>query len=421
VALHTLGCKVNQYETQKIAEEFLSKGFSVVEFSEEADVYVINSCTVTHTADSKSRQAARAASQRNPHAAVVLTGCYAETSREESSAIDGITRVIGNREKHILVDSIVELLQASGAAQDPQAVESSRLRVRGRTRALLKVQDGCDQFCTYCAVPLARSVMWSRPLKEVVSEASVLADNGYKEIVLTGIRVGRYEDEGANLTDLLAALSGVEGIERLRLSSIEVTDVPSGLLELIARDPKICRHLHVPLQSGDDEILVRMNRPYKSAQFESFVEKARTLVPEIAISTDIIVGFPGETESHFASTYAISERLKFSRSHVFRYSPRRGTPSAEFDGQVPPSDKERRSGRLIALGNKHAQEFGMRLVGQVVNVLVEGKEIGYKTRSGLTDNYIRVRFESDEKSIGKIVQVQVDDVTRDAVHGVIVE
>jgi threonylcarbamoyladenosine tRNA methylthiotransferase MtaB len=261
--------------------------------------------------------------------------------------------------------------------------------------------------------------MCSRPQKDVVAEAGNLARSGYKEIVLTGIRVGRYVDGGANLTDLLESLSEIDGIERLRLSSIEMTDIPSGLLELMAGNSRVCRHLHIPLQSGDDEVLARMNRPYTSAQFEGFVEKARTVVPEIGITTDIMVGFPGETREQFDRTFALTERLQFSLSHIFRFSPRRGTVAAEMRGHVSASEKESRSARLIALAAKHSHEFASRLIGSTVRVVVESKEIAVKVRSGLTDNYVRVTMEAGEDLIGEVVPVRVHSVSESAARGVV--
>ena len=404
VALHTLGCKVNQYETQRIAEGFLSKGFDVVDFSDEADVYVINTCTVTRTADSKSRQAARSAIRRNPRATVVVTGCYAETSPEEVAKIHGVGMVMGNREKAGLVERVVNNLR-----DIPAAVRRPKREIENRTRALLKIQDGCDQFCAYCVVPLARPVVTSRPFAEVLAEASELARRGFKEIVLTGIRLGRY-DEG--LAELVHALTTLPGIERIRLSSIELTDIPAGLLDLVAQNHKICRHLHVPLQSGDDAVLARMKRPYTSADYESFVRRARSSVSGIAITTDIMVGFPGETAEEFDNTYRLAERMRFARAHVFPYSPRPRTQAAELPDDVSPAEKERRKTRLMDLAAECSHEFACVLVGKTVQVLVEGKEIGGNLLSGLTDNYVRTIFEADRGHVGNIVDVDVESVSR---------
>jgi len=417
VALRTLGCKVNQYETQKIAEDFQSRGFELVGFLDQADVYVINTCTVTRIADSKSRQAARSAVSRNPQAAVVLTGCYAETSPEQVRAIDGVALVVGNRGKPRLVEEVIALLGGGRRAAEDSAIRNPQSEIENRTRALLKVQDGCDQFCSYCVVPYARPVIYSKPCSEVLEEARGLASRGFREIVLTGIRLGRYEDGRADLIRLLEALADVPGIERIRLSSIELTDIREELLDLMARDGRICRHLHVPLQSGDDGVLARMSRPYTAARFSSFVREARAEAPGIAITTDIMVGFPGETEAEFEVSYSFAEEMRFARMHVFRYSPRPRTIAAELPDDVPHAEKERRSARLIELAEKCSQEFASAFIGATVPVLAEGKEINGNLRSGLTDNYLRVAFEGGSDLVGKIVNVRIESVSKGAAFG----
>ena len=403
VALHTLGCKVNQYETQMIAEEFRARGFDLVDFSGEADIYVINTCTVTSTADSKSRQAARAAMHRNPDAKVVLTGCYAETSEEQLARMDGISLVLGNQYKDRLVDEVVKRLFPEISAHSSLITHHESV-VQGRTRALVKIQDGCDQFCAYCAVPLARSVMMSRAMDDVLAETKGLAERGFKEVVLTGIRLGRYEH---GIVQLVRAIAGIEGIERIRLSSIELTDIPDGLLELMASNEKVCRHLHLPLQSGHDEVLSRMNRPYTTAEFESFVSKARSLIPEIGITTDIMVGFPGETEEQFQGTCEFVERIGFSRAHIFPFSPRPGTAASEMNNDIFPVEMSDRKARLAELTAGTMRQFAEGLVGKTVMVLVEGKQIRPNIWSGLTDNYVRVAFFRGSSHAGEIVRVTI--------------
>lgn len=438
MALHTLGCKVNQYETQKMAEGFRSRGFDLVDFSEQADVYVINTCTVTHTADSKSRQAARSAIHRNPEAKVIVTGCYAETSPDDAQKIEGVCIVAGNNEKAGLADRVAGLLgdasvpttdqiraaygrHPAEGVDNPQSsfakAAEDKSAIRNRTRALLKVQDGCDQFCSYCAVPLARSNMSSKPFAEAVGEASDLAGKGYKEIVLTGIRLGRYGDGEKDLADLLEAISEIEGIERIRLSSIELTDMPDELSDLMAKNPKVCRHLHIPLQSGDDRVLARMNRPYTASEFAEFVRNARARVPGVAITTDIMVGFPGETEEEFENTRRFTREMQFSRAHIFRFSPRRGTAAAEMPNPVSAAEKDRRSELLISLASESSREFTESLVGKTVSVLVEGKRPGGRMRTGLTDNYVRVAFEVDAHLAGEIVKVEIDSVSQGTALG----
>jgi threonylcarbamoyladenosine tRNA methylthiotransferase MtaB len=422
VALYTLGCKVNQYETERIADDFRSKGFEVVGFSDRADVYVINSCTVTRTADGKSRHAARLAARRNPDATVVLTGCYVESAPEQVSGIAEVSLVIGNREKDSLVRSVVDRLGLSPyhTGRDVGSPDTLRANTRNRTRALLKIQDGCDQFCAYCVVPFARTIMWSKPSDQVLAEAGELARLGYKEIVLTGVRLGRYEDERLRLRDLIDQLTQMPGIRRVRLSSLELTDMPSGLLELMVANPKVCRHLHIPLQSGDDGVLKRMKRPYTAGQFKSFVEQARSLAPEIAVTTDVMVGFVGETDTEFESSYKFAESLRFARMHVFRYSPRPRTAASELPDDVSAREKARRSARMIDLGDACAQELAQAMVGKIVGVLVEGKELGTSLRSGLTDNYVRVVFEADAHLVGEIVKVHVDRTQTGTAYGHVV-
>ena len=409
VAVHTLGCKVNQYESQKIAEDFRSRGFELVKFSDEADIYVVNTCTVTQTADSKSRQAARSAISRNPKAAVVLTGCYAETSPDEVSGIEGATLVIGNAGKSRLVDEVVAKLGLRPSTRN------SKSAIRNRTRALIKIQDGCDQYCSYCAVPLARPTMTSRPMTEVLAEAEGLAERGFKEVVLTGIRLGAYED---GLVELIEGLAGIQGIERIRLSSIELTDIPVGLVQLIAENRKVCRHLHVPLQSGDGGVLRRMRRPYSTERFAAFVEEARSMVSGIGVTTDVMVGFPGETDEEFENTYRFAEKIRFSRTHVFPYSARPGTKTAVLADDVSPGKKKQRKSRMMKLAAECAQDFAEQLIGQTVQVLAEGKQRGASFSSGFADNYVRVVFKGG--CCGEIVDVRIESASDGMAYGTMV-
>jgi threonylcarbamoyladenosine tRNA methylthiotransferase MtaB len=346
---------------------------------------------------------------------VVLTGCYAETSPCDASAVEGVSLVIGNKDKALLAEKVCDLIGHSEKDAPRIPVYEPISGMPGRTRALIKVQDGCDQFCAYCAVPLARSEMQSRPFAEVVAEAENLASRGYKEVVLTGIRLGRYENEGADLADLVRALTWVGGIERIRLSSIEVTDVPVSLLPLMSGNTKICRHLHVPLQSGDDGVLGRMNRPYTAQDFKAFVRNARSMVPGIAVTTDIIVGFPGETEAAFANTRQLTEEVGFSKAHVFRFSPRPGTAAARMADDVPSAVKDNRSTILMQVSKEGACRFAGSLAGQTVQVLAEGKVLPNGQRSGLTDTYVRVIFDAPLLAAGKFANVCIDGVSPDGV------
>ncbi|MEN6520321.1 MAG: tRNA (N(6)-L-threonylcarbamoyladenosine(37)-C(2))-methylthiotransferase MtaB [Armatimonadota bacterium] len=401
VAYYTLGCKVNHYETEKIREKLEESGFSTVSFAAPADVYIINSCTVTGTADAKSRRAIRQAIRHNPKAFVIATGCYAELEPVQVAEIEGVDLVVGNGEK----DSIPERLIARfpGLIGDGHAV-----RPRVRTRAVVKVQDGCSQFCAYCAVPYARSREWSRSIPDVLSELSALAGFGYKEVVLAGIRLGSYKP---GLAKLIRAAAEIDGIERIRLSSIEVWEIDDEILSVLSESPKVCRHLHVPLQSGDGGVLKGMHRPYTPEEYAGTVRKAREAVPELGLTTDVMVGFPGESEDASERSFEFVRQMGFTRLHVFRYSPRKGTEAAKMPGQVPESEKTRRSEKMIGLGTLQARQFAERLLNRTINVLVEAKRPEVLT--GLTDNYVEVRFTGSERLRGKIVPVRIDRVSED--------
>jgi len=409
VAYCTLGCKVNQYETEKIREKLESLGFSTVSFACRADVYIINSCTVTGTADAKSRRAVRQAARRNPDAFVVATGCYAEIAPAAMAAIEGVGLVIGNDEKQHIPERILARFGTSDTFAPSQLStlnsQLPRPRPRLRTRAVLKVQDGCGQFCAYCAVPYARTEVWSRALPDVLDELRALAAFGHKEVVLTGIRLGSYAH---GLPELIRAAAGVEGIERIRLSSIEVWEITDDLLRVLAEEPKVCRHLHIPLQSGDEQVLRLMRRPYTPNEYAETVRNVRKAIPELGLTTDVMVGFPGETEEAFERSYRFVDEMQFSRLHVFRYSPRPRTAAAALPGRVPESVKTRRSEKMMRLGAELARRFAGRLVGRTVPVLVESGP-GELLR-GFTDNYIEVQFAGDPRLRGRIVHVTVDAV-----------
>jgi len=401
IAYYTLGCKVNQYETEKIREKLEATGFSTVSFASVADVYIINSCTVTGTADAKSRRAIRQAVRRNPNALIVATGCYAELEPARVAEIEGVDLIIGNADKESIPERI--MARFHGLSSNGKAA-----RPRVRTRAIVKVQDGCSQFCAYCAVPYARSRNWSRKIPDVLSELNTLAGFGYKEVVLAGIRLGSYEP---GLSNLIREAAKTDGIERIRLSSIEAWEIDDGLLEVMSENPKVCRHLHIPLQSGDAGVLKAMHRPYSPDEYAETVRKAREAIPELGLTTDVMVGFPGETEDAFERSYRFIKETGFTRLHVFRYSPREGTEAARMQGQVPEADNTRLSEKMIELGATLAVDFAKQLVGRTVNVLVESKQPEILT--GLTDNYVEVRFPGSERLRGKIVPVKIDDVAED--------
>lgn len=401
VAYYTLGCKVNQYETEKIREKLEENGFSTVNFTSSADVYIINSCTVTGTADAKSRRTIRQAARRNLGAFIVATGCYAELEPARVAEIEGVDLVIGNADKESIPERIIA--RFPGMVGDGHAV-----RPRVRTRAVVKVQDGCSQFCAYCAVPYARNREWSRSIPDVIGELNALAGFGYKEVVLAGIRLGSYKP---GLPELIRASADIDGIERIRLSSIEVWEIDDELLRVMSENPKVCRHLHVPLQSGDGDVLRGMHRPYTPDEYAETARKAREAVPELGLTTDVMVGFPGESEDAFERSHEFVRQTGFTRLHVFRYSPRKGTEAAGMPDHVPESEKTLRSEKMIELGSIQASHFAERLVGRTINVLAEAKQPEILT--GLTDNYVEVRFVGSERLRGKIVPVRIDRVTED--------
>ncbi|MQL51665.1 tRNA (N(6)-L-threonylcarbamoyladenosine(37)-C(2))-methylthiotransferase MtaB [Desulfofundulus thermobenzoicus] len=421
VALVTLGCKVNQYESDALATLFRRRGYRVVDFSKPADVYVINTCTVTHLGDRKSRQLIRRATRNNPGAMVVVTGCYAQTSPGEVLAIPGVDLVVGTRDKARLVDLVEE---QAGRKDGPVAAVGDIFAVEeftelpvpalpSRVRAFLKIQEGCNNYCAYCIIPFARGPLRSRDPERVLAEARRLVREGFKELVLTGIHTGAYGQDrpgDMDLAGLVGRLAEIPGLLRLRLSSVEPMDITGELVQSMASRPNICRHLHIPLQSGDDQVLARMRRHYTTEDFRRLVRDIRARIPEVAISTDVIVGFPGETDENFASTLAFVREMAFSRLHVFKYSPRRGTAAASFPDQISAQVKGERSHRLIALGEELAVSFARQYIGKEVLVLVEEASPQRKGfYEGLTDNYLRVFFPGGSHLVGQIVPVLVEE------------
>ncbi|MDI6821465.1 MAG: tRNA (N(6)-L-threonylcarbamoyladenosine(37)-C(2))-methylthiotransferase MtaB [Actinomycetota bacterium] len=409
VAFYTLGCKVNQYETETMIKEFLSRGFELVDFSEEADVYVINTCTVTSTSDRKCRKKIRQAVRRNPSGFVVVTGCYVDRNPIEIWEIPGVDLAVPNREKTRLAQLIVEKLSISGV----ESGEPQRLH----TRALVKIQDGCNQFCSYCIVPYVRGTISSRQEEEILNEVEGLIQSGVKEVVVTGIRLGKYGVDlptETNLVKLLAALARMP-LARIRLSSLEVKEITPELIALMASSPKFCRHLHIPLQSGDNEILRSMNRDYKREEYLQIIREIRENIPEIAITTDVMVGFPGEGEEQFHRTRDLMMEVRFRKTHVFKFSPREETVAASLPNQIPPEVKEKRSAELLDLNRVLAAEFVKEFVGRDLEVLVERIHNGVLT--GLTDNYIRVYFEGPAELKGKLMTVHTLQAENGCLYG----
>lgn len=422
VAFHTLGCKVNHYETEALWQLFKQAGYEKIDFEQSADVYVINTCTVTNTGDKKSRQVIRRAIRRNPEAVVAVTGCYAQTTPHEIMAIPGVDIVVGTSGRDNLINYVNQYLRErepiNAVSNIMKAREYEELDVpefTDRTRASLKIQEGCNNFCTFCIIPWARGLMRSRKPESVIEQANKLVAAGYKEIVLTGIHTGGYgEDlEDYNLARLLRELdTKVPGLKRIRISSIEASQITDEVIEVLNSSDKMCRHLHVPLQAGDDNVLKRMRRKYTTDEFRRKIEQLHQALPDVAITTDIIVGFPGETEEMYENGYRFIEEMKFAELHVFPYSKRSGTPAARMEDQVDEEIKNRRVHELIALSDKLALEYSGKFVGDVLEVIPEEP---YKEApdSGLyvghSDNYLKLVFEANESLVGKICKVRLDE------------
>lgn len=421
-AFLTLGCKVNQNETEALAALFQERGYEIVDSHGRADIYVINTCTVTHLADRKSRQMIRRATKANPEARIVVMGCYSQTSPEEVKRIPGVDLVVGTSDK----GRVLELLDQIEKKQKPLSLvkdiaekkifEDIRLeKTIERARAYLKVQEGCEQFCSYCIIPYARGPVRSRPPDNTLQEAKRLIDAGFKEIILTGIHLGAYGTdlmETIALDTLLAQLLSLSSHVRWRLSSLEPTEVSAGLIQLMKEYNNFCPHLHLPLQSGHNEILTAMKRPYKTEDYEEVISRVRAAVPDICLTTDIMVGFPGENENHFQAYLDFVEKMAFGRLHVFQYSPRKGTPAAEFPDQVPAQIKERRSHQLISLGARLSREYAEKFIEAKLNVLAE-KPTTEGIWEGHSENYIKMRFSSPQAERGEIIPVRLTGVEDD--------
>ncbi len=414
----TLGCKVNQYETQQLATRFARLGFTPCRFEEGADLYLINSCSVTATAEHKSLQQMRRARKFNPNAKIIVTGCWAQLTAFTELEIPDADLLVLNPDKETTPELVLQHFPefTSELSQPEQCL--SELGQRRRTRATIKIQDGCTNRCSYCSIPLTRPELTSRPIAEVCDEVRGYVAHGSKELVITGIQVGAY-GTGTNetLPQLVTALSRIDGLSRIRLSSIELNDISDDLISIMADHPKICPHIHIPLQAGDDEVLRRMNRHYTSADIIAMAQKLQRLIPDIAITTDIIVGFPGETEEAFTNTLSVCREIGFAKSHVFRFSARPNTPALTMDGQISESIKESRSHRLITLCNELQNEFMLGFAGRTMPVLVEGRPDSNGMMKGFTPNYIPVHFEAPRSLSGKIVPVELIELKNGVMTG----
>jgi threonylcarbamoyladenosine tRNA methylthiotransferase MtaB len=416
VRLVTVGCKVNQYDTQCIREDFLRNGFSEAKKSEPADVCVVNSCTVTAKADADSLYTLRKLTRENPRARIILTGCCADLALKRKHPIADDVMVIPNKKKGDIVSSLLRGRKAR--LQRKRGITS----FSGHTRAFLKIQDGCDNYCSYCIVPFARGKPWSKKLSLIKAEASALVKNGFREIVLCGVCLGSYGKDlagGLDLVTVINALENIEGIERIRLSSIELSDITEALIEKMLISRKLCRHLHIPLQSGDNEILEKMNRKSRREDFIGAIGRIKKSIPAIAITTDVIVGFPSEGESHFKNTVLLIQKLCPLRTHIFPFSPRVGTcAGAMRTMQVSPCAIEARISQLRDVAAACSANFRQRFLGEKADVLVESRH-GDKPRyyKGYTDNYIPVMVHSKRDLVNQIVPVTLAALKDDGVIG----
>ncbi len=411
VKFFTLGCKVNQYDTQSIRERFVNAGFKEIDNGRKADTYVINTCTVTSIADRKSRYFIHYAYRQNPKARIIVTGCYTALDSDEIAKIPGVTHIIKNQDK----DRILELLNEHNELSEQNEIGISNFS--GHTRAFLKIQDGCNNFCSYCKVPRVRGASRSRPLDEIVQEANRLAKNGFKEIVLCGICLGSYGKDlqsQKNLVEVIEALEKIEGLLRIRLSSIEAGDISDELIQKMAQSKKLCQHLHIPIQSGDNEILKKMNRNYCREDYLNLIKKIKNSIPEIAITTDVLVGFPGEREDNFQNTVNLIGEIVPLRAHIFPYSKRLGTPAAILKDKINPLVIKERILQLASMSKKCALAYRKRFLNKDRDVLIEERpKEDKKYWEGYTDNYIKVRVKSDKNLKNQPIRVRLKKINKD--------
>lgn len=427
-SFYTLGCKLNQYEIEAIRERFERAGYEIVPFGKRADVSVINTCTVTGKSDYQSRQILRRAGRASPDGLIVATGCYAQLAPVEISSLPEVDLIVGTN----LKGKIVDLVRATQKGQrsvlvendfDYQSFEDMDITTFwGRTRAFIKIQDGCNQRCSYCVVPMARGPSRSRSLESLVSQVKRLVDAGFREVVLSGVQLGAYGrdlPEQISLLDAIKAVENIDGLERFRLSSLEPKEINGEMLDLLTNSEKFSRHLHLSLQSGDDDLLRRMRRRYRSADFEELVWGLKERIPQIGLGADVIAGFPGEEEESFQNTYRFIARLPLSYLHVFPFSPRKGTDAAKLENHIDPKTKEERCAQLRMLGLSKSRAFKETFLGREMRVLVEhrrDRETGLLT--GLTDNYIRVLIDGPDKLMNRLVRVRLEELKDQNMFGI---
>lgn len=433
VAFATLGCRVNVYESEAMMEKFIREGYEVVDFSEVADVYVINTCSVTNMGDKKSRQMISRGRRQNPDAIIAAVGCYSQIAPNEVSSIEGIDVVLGSRNKGEVVywvnkakDEGKMQVQVSEVLRNKDFEDLRIEEYQDKTRAFLKIQDGCNRFCAYCLIPYTRGAVCSKDPKKVIEEVKVLAENGFKEIILSGIHIASYGvelDEKITLMDIIEEIENIDGIERVRIGSIDPTFFTEEVVERITKFKKLCPHFHLSLQSASNGTLKRMNRRYNIEEYESIVNILRGKIKDVSLTTDIIVGFPGETEEEFNETYETLSKIKLSKMHIFKYSPRKGTRAADMENQVDGNVKEERSKKLIELDLRNEKAFIENYIGKEIPVLFEQKVKNEEDLyEGYTHNYIKVIVSSKEKNlIGKIIKVKINDAGNGVAYGEIID
>ena len=425
VSFITLGCKVNQYETNAMMQKFQENGYEIVEIDNVSDICVVNTCTVTNMSDRKSRQALRKVKDKNKDAIIVATGCYAQSSKEELEKMPEIDVVLGNEEKRDIVkyvEKYFEQNQKLTAVQDisvqKEFEDMGQISYTEKIRAVIKVQDGCNQFCSYCIIPYARGRVRSRNAESIIKEITQIAQNGIKEVVITGIHVASYGRDFGNengLIELLEKINEIEGIKRIRLGSLEPKIITEEFMQRLSKLEKICHHFHLSLQSGCDATLKRMNRKYTTSEVKEIIERLRRYYDDVMLTTDIIVGFPGETEEEFETTYQFLKQAKLYKMHVFQYSPRKGTKAAVMENQISPEIKAKRSKVLIELSNKNQKEINAQYIGKELKVLFEECENGII--KGHTSNYIMVEADGTENKCNKIINVEIEKAEHEVLVG----
>ncbi|MFH0912873.1 MAG: tRNA (N(6)-L-threonylcarbamoyladenosine(37)-C(2))-methylthiotransferase MtaB [Candidatus Omnitrophota bacterium] len=433
VKFFTLGCKVNQYDTQELRERFIRCGFQELTNGRKADIYVINTCTVTSSADRKSRHLIHDARRHNPRAKIIVTGCYTELNEREIAKISGVTHIVRSKNK----DKIFDLLNGHNAQNELPLYRQAGTNTNaggitnfhGHTRVFLKIQDGCDNFCAYCKVPLVRGALKSKPLDKIRGETSRLVESGFKEIVLCGICLGAFGRDLKNridLVDAIEALEGIEGLMRIRLSSIEANDISDRLVAKLAKSNfacrqrgKLCRHLHIPLQSGDDEILEKMHRKVTRQDYSALIRTIKNSVPGIAVTTDVLVGFPGEDEVNFENTLSMVKEILPLRVHIFPYSPREGTAAYSLKNRINPIQIKERILRLQNIAHTLSCTYKRQFIGQDMEVLIEGRsKENEDCWEGYADNYIKTWVKSEEDLRNQLIRVKLEKISGDSMEAV---